>query len=184
LTALDQLLQIDRDRPLGKVTRVSDRTRSGFSGGLHDAAENLLAKALRDIRAGDRERAEAYVRRAVRLPFDDHEGVQPGWELAQMLMFTTITDALEECELDDVGWLDAALTTLEISGEHGRAAIRHVLVVVDHGWRLSSRESRRVRQAVDGLVWQPGQEPAAPEPETERISAILEILDSVAAYQG
>lgn len=73
--ALGRLLQIDRDRPLGEVTLVSDLTRPGFSGGLHDAAESLFAKALRDIRAGDRERVETFVRRAVHLPFDDHEGV-------------------------------------------------------------------------------------------------------------
>ena len=89
------------DRPLGNVEVVSGRAGQEFSRPLHVAADNLLDKALRALDQGDRERAQRYVERAARIPFDDHEEVQPGLFSAHMTLFSSVTDALEDCDPRD-----------------------------------------------------------------------------------
>lgn len=183
LNAPPDLLYLEKDRPLGDVTLVSNRARSTFSHGLQAAAENLLVKALRAIQAGDSRRAETYVARAVHLDFDDHEEVHPAWLQAHMLLFEAVTDALEECPDDDHSWLDAALAILPECGEYALPELQQVLATIDHDWRLEPRESRRVRAALGDFVWTPRLETSPPEEDVERSRAILQILDAVASYR-
>lgn len=183
LTALNEMLRLEADRPLGDVSVISNRATSPISHGLQEAAENLLNKALKALRTGDHRRAETYTARAARLDFDDHEEVHPAWMQAHMLLFEAVTDALEECPDDDHSWLDAALAVLADCGEYARPELEQVLATVDHDWRLRPQESRRVQTALAGVTWSPGLESSPPEQDAERIRAILQILGAVASYQ-
>lgn len=75
--AVARYLREQADRPLGVAQLTSGRTLAPFSGALLDGAENLLLKALDALGAADDDRATALVRRAVALPFDEHEEVAP-----------------------------------------------------------------------------------------------------------
>jgi hypothetical protein len=79
LAALQRELQAERDRPLGALRTPSNRIMAGVSHGLQIAADNLLTKALKAMMIGDPAKAQGYVERAVRLPFDEHEQNDPAW---------------------------------------------------------------------------------------------------------
>jgi hypothetical protein len=175
---LADLLSMDVDKPLDGVRHASGRAMSVVSVGLHTAAENLLVKALRAARSGDLERAEVYVTRAVRLDFDHHEQVHPAPRQAQMLLFTAVTDALEECELGDGRWLDAALTVLPDCDEHARVELLSVLADIDHDWHVEPDESRRIRAAIADLAPTPDADTRS-VPEAEQVRTILQVLDVV-----
>lgn len=183
LDTLADLLSRDADQPLDGVRHASGRARSAVSFGLHTAAENLLVKALRAARSGDGQRAEAYVTRAVRLGFDDHEQVHPAPQQAQMLLFTAVTDALEECEPGDGRWLDAALTVLPDGEEHARAELLSVLADVDQDWNVEPVESRRIRAALAGRPPASDVDGTRSVPEVEQVRMILQVLDVVSAYR-
>ena len=174
---------MDADQPLDGVRHASGHAMSAVSFGLHAAAENLLAKALRAAEAGDLERARAYVTRAVRLDFDDHEEVHPARAQAQMLLFDSVTDALEGCETGDDRWLDAALTVLPGCEEHARAELLGVLAVVDQDWQLGRAESRRIRTTLGGLTPTLDLDDTRSVPEAEQVRVILQVLGAVSAYR-
>lgn len=184
ITALTHLLRMETERPLGDVTLVSNRAAAAVSDGLQTAAENLLGKGLRAILTGDRPRAEAYVARAVRLDFDDHEEINPAWWQAHMFLFEVVTDAMEDSEAGDHRWLDAAMTVLAGCGEYARTEFLRVLATIDDDWRLEPRESRRIRTAVHGLGGSHERETSPPEQDAEHVRAVLQILDAVAAFQN
>jgi hypothetical protein len=192
LTVLDALLEAERARPLAGVVQASNRTASPFSQALQAGAENLLGKAWRAVQAGDRGRAERYVRQAVRLPFDDHEEGHPAWNQASVLLYTEVSDVLEESALDDPGWLDAALAVLtevepETQAEGGFRAqqlFRYLLMAIDNAYQLRPGERRRLRAALGGVPWSADRTPPAPEAEEEHVQAILQVLDLVEAYHG
>jgi hypothetical protein len=91
--------------PFGDVESVSGRTLQPFSFAGQRAAENLLIKARRALDNNDVDRARAFVDRAVRLPFDEHEGAAPAALAVHMDLFCVVTDALEQAEADDSRWL-------------------------------------------------------------------------------
>ena len=180
---LADLLSMDADQALDGVRHASGRAMSAVSLGLHAAAENLLIKALRAAQSGDLERAEVYVTRAVQLDFDDHEQVHPARQQAQMLLFSSVTDALEGCEIGDHRWLDAALTVLPDCGEHARTELLGVLADVDQDWEVEHRESRRIKAALAGRTPAPDLEDTRSVPEVEQVRIILQVLDAVSAYR-
>lgn len=174
---------MDADQPLDGVRHASGHAMSAVSFGLHAAAENLLIKALRAAEAGDLERAGAYVTRAVRLDFDDHEQVHPARQQAQMLLFDSVTDALEGCETGDDRWLDAALAVLPDCEERARAELLGVLAVVDQDWQLERAESRRIRTTLGGLTPTLDLDDTRSVPEAEQVRVILQVLGAVSAYR-
>ena len=117
----------ESDRGLGDIAFFRHRAISPFSRASSEAARNLLHKAQRALDDDDTERARAYVTRAVQLPFDEAEEVPPVAWAAHMLLFTAVTDALEESDEDDTAWLDAALEVLASAGTVGRSAMASVL---------------------------------------------------------
>jgi hypothetical protein len=139
------------NRPFGDVESVSGRTLQPFSFAGQRAAENLLAKARRALDDNDVDRASALVDRAIRLPFDEHEGAAPAALAVHMDLFCAVTDALERAEADDSRWLDAALDVL--GGADGTAAcdLRDVLVAIDHDYSLSPPEHARIRAAIASI---------------------------------
>ena len=183
LDKLADLLSMDDDQPLDGMRYASGRAMSAVSSGLHEAAENLLTKALRAARSDDLERAQAYVTRAVRLDFDDHEQVHPARQQAQMLLFSSVIDALEGCEIGDGRWLDAALAVLPDCEEHARAELLGVLADVDQDWEVERDESRRLRAALAGRTPTLDLDDTRSVPEAEQVRMILQVLDAVSAYR-
>lgn len=180
---LADLLSIDTEQPLDGVRHASGRAMSAVSAGLHAAADNLLIKALRAAQSGDLGRAETYVTRAVHLDFDDHEQVHPARQQAQMLLFSSVTDALEGCELGDERWLDAALAVLPDCEDHARAELVGVLADVDHDWEVDHDESRRIRATLAGLTPTLDLQDTRSTPEAEQVRIILQVLDALSAYR-
>ena len=156
---------------------------SAVSAGLHAAAENLLIKALRAARSGDLGRAEAYVTRAAQLDFDDHEQVHPARNQVQMLLFSSVIDALEECETGDGRWLDAALAVLPDCEEYGRAVLLGALADIDQDWEVERVESRRIRAALADRTSTLDFEDTRAVPEAEQVRMVLQVLDAVSAYR-
>src|SRR4051812_4327237 len=73
---------------------------------LVEAAQNLLEKARRRAAQDEPERARAFVERALALPYDEWDAIEPGPWGAHMLLFTAFTDDLEDTEPGDSSWLD------------------------------------------------------------------------------
>lgn len=135
------------NRAFGDVDKVSGRTLQPFSLALHQAAENLITKAMRVWRT-DRARGIAYVKRAVALPFDDHEEVFPVVTAAEMRLYTFLSDELEYCE-DEGAWLIAVLGVLQGTEGMARFVLRDVLRAVVESWELPRREQRTLDAALD-----------------------------------
>ena len=139
--AIGAYLDAERTRPLGDVTLRSNHVMRGFSDGLLQGAENLLLKAADAIERGDAERAAHLVQRAIRLPFDPHEGRVPALWAAHMILFDNVVDAVED---GAPGWLDIAFAILENCGPDAAAHLRYVLVVVRRDWILDPAEERLI----------------------------------------
>jgi hypothetical protein len=172
----------DTDRGLGNIEFFRHRAISAFSTASSEAARTLLHKAQRALDDRDTERARAYVMRAVQLPFDEAEGVLPvTWE-AHMLLFTAVTDALEESDEDDAAWLDAALDVLASAGTVGRSAMASALSDVPSDFEVTRQEEKRLRRAIAGIP--PETEPfdrgSSPD---ERAEYVLEVVRTTNAYQ-
>jgi hypothetical protein len=97
------------------------------------------------LRADDEVKARTYVDRAVALPYDPHEQVQPAAEAACMVLFNLVVDVLEDSYEGDAGWVDAAATAARSAGRPGLAELRHALRVIDDSHDLSHRERSALR---------------------------------------
>ena len=139
------------DRPFGDLERGSGRTLQPFSIAGQQAAANLLVKARRALTEGDPDRARALVNRAVQLPFDEHEQAAPAAIAAHMELFCLVTDTLEQAEINDSRWLDAAVTVLASADEPARCDLRDVLAAIDHDYSLASPERSRVHSAIAAI---------------------------------
>lgn len=135
--ALFEHLDRRADRPFGDLQARSGRTLQAFSFAGQQAAENLLVKAGRALDAHDVDRARSLVDRAVRLPFDEHEGAAPATLAVHLDLFCVITDAAEQADQDDVRWLDAALEVLNTAEQPAVFDLRDVLAAIDHDYTLS-----------------------------------------------
>ena len=179
---MSAFLAKESDRGLGNIELFKHRAISSFGRASSEAAQNLLHKAQRALEDDDVERARAYVTRAVQLPFDEAEDVVPAaWE-AHMLLFTAVTDALEESDEDDTAWLDAALDVLASAGAVGRSAIAFVLSDISGDFEITRQEEKRIRRAIAGIP--PETEPfkSAGSPD-ELIEQVLEVVGVSNAYE-
>lgn len=172
----------EADRGFGDIAFFKHRATSAFSRASSEAARNLLHKAQRALDDDDTERARAYVMRALQLPFDEAEELLPvAWE-AHMLLFTAVTDALEESDEDDTAWLDAALDVLASAGTVGRSAMASVLSDVPSDFEVTRQEEKRLRRAIAGIP--PETEPfdrgSSPDEKAEHV---LEVVRTTNAYQ-
>lgn len=148
LRTLQDYLAKQADQPFGNVELISGQTLQPFSFAGQEAARNLLDKARRALDEGDPDRAEKFVRRAARLPFDAHEQAAPAAWAAHMELFRLITDTLEASSSDDPRWLDAVVEVLAVSDESARYVIRDVLTAIDQDYHLESTERSRIRAEV------------------------------------
>lgn len=176
---LARLLRETADRPLGDVQLGSNWELSQSSQAMWSGAENLLTKASRALRAGDGDRAAALVNRAVSLPFDDLEGAAPAAIAVHMLLFSSVSDALEETPRGDQRWLDAAIDVLDRvdAADPARSEMRDVLADVDNDYVLPPDERRRLRRATQDV-------PKGPEPADMLDLTADELADRVLAILG
>lgn len=134
--------------PFGDTDLVSGRIMQPFSRASHQAASNLLQKAIRAVQADDPDRGRRYVERAARLPFDRHEEQHPLAGEAHMMLYNLVIDELEDAAENDSGWLDAALEVLAASDHAVSCEVRDVLTVVDKEYNITARERSTLRAAV------------------------------------
>lgn len=146
------------------------------------AAENLLFKARRALFEDDPARAVRYIDRAIQLPDDDREEVQPAGHAAHMMLFNLVSDEMEEAEEDDDDWLQAATRVFETADLTLRAELRHVLEDVADANILTKSERRHLAKLLDSApprqsVWD------APLPADQLRDQVLTILRACEAYE-
>ncbi len=146
--AVARYLREQADRPLGDAQLASGRTLAPFSRALGLGAENLLVKAVDALEAQDDDRATALVRRAVGLPFDEHEEVAPAAAAAHLMLFNLVTDVMEDSPDDDERWLDAALGVIDGPVQTARLDMRDVLTAIAQDYDLTRSERRRLQSGI------------------------------------
>jgi len=146
LRSLDDYFAGRADRPFGDVESASGRVLQPFSIAGQQGAANLLGKARRALNDGDRDRARAFVDRAARLPYDEHEQAAPVAIAVHMELFCLVTDTLEQAEADESRWLDAAVDVLAIADEPARCDMRDVLAAIDQDYSLNTPDARASTQ--------------------------------------
>lgn len=178
---IEALLAERANQPFGDHEAVAGRTLHPFSRASHDAAANLLDKALRALADGDDERAATFAARAARLPFDRHEEALPAATEAHMALFNSVTDEAEDSD-DDSRWLDAALEVIDTAEPDGAASLRRALEVMVDDFQLLPAEKRRIRAATAGAPDRPDVRDRQLDPE-ELTTVVLSILRTVVAYE-
>src|SRR5450755_3005201 len=138
------------DRGLGDVQVQSNLAASTQSFTTARGARNLLTKARRELAAGHVERATSYVDRALRLPYNETAEAPTAAFEAHMILFMTVSRALEHSAEGDSTWLAAAEATLTQCGEAAREDLLQTLRALDNDYRLAPSERRRVRTIVLG----------------------------------
>ena len=151
LTTLEEHFAERAATPFGDVESMTGRTLQPFSIAGQQAAGNLLAKARRALDEHDHDRAKAFVDRAVRLPYDDHERAAPAAIAAHMELFCLVVDILEESTVGDSRWLDAAIAVLANADEPAQCDIRDILVAIDHDYSLTPPERSRIQAAITSV---------------------------------
>lgn len=178
-----EFLREQADRPFGDIEGVSGRALQPFSRAGWDAADNLLTRAQRALDAGDRDRAVAYVDRAVALPFDEHEMAAPAALVGSTMLFALVSDQLEDSATDDSRWLDAALDLLSTTQSSARFDLRDVLEDISQDYDLERREHRRIRAATASIPPQAELRDLVGLPAEDLSGRILAILELCAAYE-
>ncbi len=171
------------DQAFGDVESMSGRTLQPFSIAGQQAAANLLRKARRALDAHDPDRARAFVDRAVRLPYDDHERAAPAAFAAHMELFCLVTDCLEQSAVGDSRWLDAAIAVLAGADEAARCDLRDVLAAIDHDYSLPSSERSRIHAATTSVPAR-AELRDLPLSSTELSAQVLSILTACGSYRA
>ncbi|MGV1010127.1 MAG: hypothetical protein ACOYBY_16220 [Dermatophilaceae bacterium] len=179
---IEQLLRERANRGFGDVQRVSDQARQPFSIAGMTAADNLLTKALRAIENGDEARAVGYVRRAVELPFDEHEESYPALVAAHMLLYTMVTDALEATPEGESAWLEAALDVLRSARLEAQCDLRDILTSLEREYELEGPERRALRASLPAVPPRPSAWDLRYPPEQQR-EMVTDVLNACAAYR-
>ncbi len=186
-SALDEYLRKAADQPFGNTDFVSGETLAPFSRSLLEAAKNLLTKADRALAEGDLERAARFIDRACALNYDEHEKTAPAAWSVGMMLFTAVTDALEESHEDDSRWLDAAVEALSSVDGWGGSEMRHTLRAALQDYFIEPSE----RQTIEAVVAQRmDQTPEGAElrdvrlPPEELAAAVTSVLRILHAYRA
>jgi hypothetical protein len=113
------------------------------------AAENLLAKALRDLADGNRSRADAYIEKALRLPDSQQREGPAAQGAAHLMVFSAIVDEVEMADPGDSAWLDRALVVLDECGELAALDLKDALqsVASDYGLERARSKSESERRS-------------------------------------
>lgn len=122
----------------------------GQSLAVHEAATNLLHKAVAALEDERPEKALDYIRKAERLPYDDHGAASPLALAAHMYALRAVLDILE---VGNSVWVDAAEVLLDPKNTWtplAAADFRHVLTVVQDDHPTLPADERKLRALVAG----------------------------------
>lgn len=133
-------------RGFGGIEHRKYAALQGQSVAMHEAATNLLHKAVDALAVGETDKALTYVRRAERLPYDDYGGASPLSLAAHMYACNAVLDVHE---LGNELWLDAAIDVLHDPlptwNAWAIADFRHVLTVVCDDYGATRAEEQQLR---------------------------------------
>lgn len=175
----------DRDEGFDKIAAASGRFRNQMSRALFDGAHNLLDKAIIALEQDDPERAARFISRAASMPWDDNEESFPGFVATSVLLYTELTDALEDGDPGDEEWLDTALEVLEHAEGIGRDVLASMLNGFDlheGTYELTARERRRIHAAVGSAPLDLLYDVSPDTPVDERIAMITSVMTTTLAY--
>lgn len=116
---------------------------------MNAAAKNLLHKAARALEAEQTDKALAYVRRAERLPYDDHGAASPLSLTAHMYVLESVLDVFES---GGGVWIDAAEILRDTTKTWAALAVadfRHVLTVVRDDYGTPPVERRKLDDLIE-----------------------------------
>jgi hypothetical protein len=179
----EQLVSLS-DRGLGDVQLRSNLAVSGQSLAMSQAARNLLTKARRDLAMGRLERANAYIDRALGLPFNDSVDAPAAMWEAHMILFTVVSDALDASPEGESAWLDAAEATVPQCGEQAREDLLQTLRTLDHDYCLAVPERRRIRAIAPGhSIGDVAHDRSGDDEATQRV-VITELLLATTVYEA
>jgi hypothetical protein len=182
-TSPDRLFDDGPPRPLDDLARASNLLESDRSMALSAAADNLMAKALQRLEAGEVERARALVDRALSLPDDDREGMVPALLAGTMLLFTAISDDLESAPGDDEAWLDRAETLIGRRPREASEIRSHLRALLNDAYELTPSEGRRLRALTRGVPLDVAPLAEVPADIAARATAIVGILEAVIEHR-
>jgi hypothetical protein len=170
------------DRGLGDLEVRSNIEGMTFAAIPYRAARNLLLKAGRALAIGDLDRMNRYIDRALELPFDEVEQVNPAVQEAHMGLYSAVTDAVESADEDCSCWLDAAESALAVCGDRSREDLLGILRLVDSEYQLQEKERRRVRKLTGDVVDRDVTMTRVDDDRGEQVEVIVELLRTVAVY--
>jgi hypothetical protein len=182
-TSPDRVFDDGPPRPLDDLARASNHLESDRSTALSAAANNLLAKALRRLEAGEEERARTLVERALSLPDDDREGMVPALMAGTMLLFMAISDDLESSPADDGAWLDRAETLMDRRPGEASEIRSHLRALLSDLYELTPSEGRRLKALTRGIPLDVAPLADVPADTASRTTAIVGILEAVIEHR-
>lgn len=169
------------DRGFGDIEHRKHAALQGQSLAMHEAATNLLHKAVAALEAAQTEKALAYVRKAERLPYDDYGGASPLSLAAHMYAFGVVLDVFEA---GDEVWLEATdilVDPVQSWTPLAMADFRHVLTVVRDDYETTPAEDRQLTAFI-------ARQPVATIREMQQLAGeelcavVIDLLDIVIEY--
>lgn len=165
------------EAPLGSVRLASNAIDMELGLATSRAADNLLTKAIRRLADGDHDGARGFVERALKLPRDDHDDIDPAPWAAHMTLFNALVDDVEGSPEGDDAWLGRAEQVLREAAPVAAAEVRAVLrTMLASMAELTPAETRRLRALTPGVPEDAEPLDGVPDEPEARIAAILEVL--------
>lgn len=183
-SVLDEFLRAELNRPLGDLQVRANLANFAADQAVDNAADNLLAKALRDRADGNHDRADAYIEKALRLPDSPQRGGPAAQEAANLMLYSAVVDEVEVADPGDSSWLDRALIVLDECGELAALDLKNTLKAVASGYGLEPEEKRRIKAAIGGDDHEKALALLLETGQASQRELIEQCLDAVILYQG
>lgn len=176
--------QDDETLALDDLHQASVRVNQGFRDAANEAAGNLLTKALARLGQGDDAGARSLVRRALAVPYDGLDVMQPAPWWPHVRLYVAIAEDLERREPGDAGYLDRVDALLETCGpvaaQEVRISLRYLLNEV---YALPEAEKARIKAIMGDVPIDSEPLRGVPDDETLRTAAIIETLQALRQHQ-
>ncbi len=147
--AQKQIAQLLKPGAFAPLVRAQNVRARNASNAYRDAARNLLNKALRALVAGEMERSESLLDKALALPFDEHEEALPAALAASSLLYEELTDRLEETPKGDLRWINAVVSAFAELPPAPAGQLAHFLSTILREYQLVPREAGLLGRLVE-----------------------------------